>query len=169
MLSEWFRRLSNALGFAQTTSATSSSDLNVLSTQLSKPVSFSYEVEPSKVFGQVARPVAWVDFYSELDASWSSHKMLVDTGADLTLLPRYMAALLGLELDGAKLQPTLGFGGQQDIHLIEDVKVRLGSVERLIPVGVASTNKIPLLLGRQLFLETFVTRFEKDQRVVFEE
>lgn len=81
--------------------------------------------------------------------------MLVDTGADYTLLPRFLAFSLGISL----IKETVFF---YDKELL----VRLGSWEKKIPLGFLDTDFIPPLLGRYHFFETFRTMFD-NQKLTF--
>lgn len=96
--------------------------------------------------------------------------MIVDTGADYTLLPRFLAEVLGINLvEDCRIFTTRGVGGKSKVYLAKSkIKVRLGEFTREIPVGFLATDYIPPLLGRQEFFETFRVVFEKFQ-VHFEE
>lgn len=117
--------------------------------------------------GELYRPLVSVNFWSEPDRDWQQVSMIVDTGADYTLLPTYMARFLGLNLNAGQELETVGIGGKQKVWLIEDVSVKLGSFQRQIPVGIVS-GKVPPLMGRFGFFETFTTTFDKNRLVRFE-
>jgi len=82
--------------------------------------------------------------------------MLVDSGADYTLLPHVYAAHLGIQLDSeSHAFDTMGIGGSERVFLLRHWPMRLGLWERKIPLGFLTRNDIPPLLGRQTCLETF--------------
>jgi hypothetical protein len=86
--------------------------------------------------------------------------MLVDTGADYTLLARAYAALLGVDLRRqCRRVATAGVGGTEIVHLLPRVRMRLGPWSRVIPVGFLDRNDVPPLLGRTRCLDTFDVRF----------
>ena len=94
--------------------------------------------------------------------------MIVDTGADYTLLPRYLADDLRVNLETeCKIFNTYGVGGGERVYFLPKMKVKLGEWERRIPVGFLERNEIPPLMGRQLFLETFETLFSSNHIVSF--
>lgn len=94
--------------------------------------------------------------------------MIVDTGADYTILPAYLAPELGIHLRRtARKFETSGIGGRETVWLVRRIRVRLGTWERNIPVGFLERNDVPPLLGRHEFLETFETRFRKKRDVLF--
>jgi hypothetical protein len=86
--------------------------------------------------------------------------MLVDTGADYTLLPRTYAAVLGISLrTQCRRVMTAGIGGTERVYLLPRLQARLGSWTRRIPVGFLDRDDVPPLLGRIRCLDTFDVRF----------
>ena len=112
--------------------------------------------------------MAQVFFWSEKEKHWSEIWMIVDTGADYTLLPRYLAADLGVNLEkDCKVFSTQGIGGNERVYFLPKIKVKLGKWERVIPIGFLERNEIPPLMGRHLFLETFEALFSVNHSVTF--
>ncbi len=132
-------------------------------------VKFPFENVGKSFFGQIFRPVAKVSLKSIKINVWAETWMVVDTGADFTILPRYLTADLGISLENDCVKDTtFGVGGQQSIYLYKKkIKAKLGEIERDIPVAFFDTNEAPALLGRLGFLETFDTEFLKSHVVVF--
>lgn len=95
--------------------------------------------------------------------------MTVDTGADFTILPRYLADELGISLEEDCLKnQTFGVGGERVIYLCKPkIKAKIGPHERQIPLAFFDSNEIPALMGRLGFLETFDTSFLKNHTLVF--
>lgn len=89
-----------------------------------------------------------------------SPRMIVDTGADYTLLPFSAAEELGINLR-KECQPfkTTGIGGEETVYLLKKGKMRLGDWERNIPIGFLIQEDIPPLLGRESCLNDFDVRF----------
>lgn len=82
--------------------------------------------------------------------------MLVDTGADYTLLPHVYASHLGIRLDrDGHAFDTMGIGGSERVYLVRRWPMQLGPWRREIPLGFLTRNDIPPLLGRQACLEVF--------------
>lgn len=132
-------------------------------------LSFKFRREKSVLFGEIYRPVAQVFFWSAKKNKWRAVWMIVDTGADYTLLPRYLARGLGIDLEReGKAYSTSGIGGGEKVYLLkEGWRVKLGRWEQKIPVGFLERDEIPPLLGRQDFLEKFDTLFSKKHTVSF--
>lgn len=132
-------------------------------------VKFSFEDAGRSYFGRVFRPIAKVSIQSPKSALWADTWMVVDTGADFTILPRYLSKDLEISLERDCVKDvTAGVGGQRTIYLVKSkIKARIGSLERMIPLAFIDTNEVPALLGRLGFLETFDTEFLKSHVVAF--
>lgn len=97
--------------------------------------------------------------------------MVVDTGADFTILPKYVSKDLKISLEkDCIVDSTKGVGGEVEIYLLkEKIKAKIGNVVRKIPIAFFSSDEVPALLGRLGFLETFDTQFLKSYVTVFKE
>jgi hypothetical protein len=125
-------------------------------------VSFPFKEEISFIFGNIKRPIATVDFYNVKQDEWRSVAMIVDSGADFTLLPYYISTGLNIDLDkDTKKTYTKGVGGTQIVYLTKKpLQIKIGQYKRLITVAFLDNNNIPPLLGRYSFMETFKVTFE---------
>jgi len=129
---------------------------------------FPYKKEKSPILGTIYRPMAQVFLWSEKGKYWSEIWMIVDTGADYTLLPRFLAEDLKIDLEKeCKVFSTQGVGGSERVYFLPKIKVKLGKWERIIPIGFLERNEIPPLMGHHLFLETFESLFSSDHKVSF--
>ena len=125
-------------------------------------LTFEFEKVSSPIFGTVYRPVAWVEFWSKTQRQWIGIWMVVDSGADYSLLPGYMSGYLGINLlNDCKGFSTFGIGGKENVFLLEKAKIKLGTWEITAPVGFLERDTVPPLLGRQGFMEKFATLFFK--------
>lgn len=126
-------------------------------------ISFPFKEEASSIFGKVHRPIAEVYFKHKSRNLWRHITMIVDTGADYTLLPYFLADPLGVNLiTDCRLINTQGVGGSSKVYLFKrKIKLRLGEYTKEVPVGFLANDYIPPLLGRQEFLESFRVIFEK--------
>ena len=59
-------------------------------------VEFAYRKEKSGFLGEILRPVAQLEVRAEM-SEWFPVIMYIDSGADITLVPRNFGALLGLD------------------------------------------------------------------------
>ena len=123
-------------------------------------IKFPFEIKSSGIFGPVTRPVAKVDVWSKFSNNWVEIIMLVDSGADYSLLPKFYAEDLGINLEkDCKPYSTFGVGGSETVYVLKNLKVKLGKWKFKIPVGFLERDNIPPLLGRQSFLEDFKVIF----------
>lgn len=128
-----------------------------------KKVDFLYETKKSIIFKQIKRPIATVDFWSDRFKKWISYNMIVDTGADYTILPSSDAIDLGVDLEKeCQTFETRGVGGTETVYFLKrKIKIKIGDFVRKIPVGFLSRDDIPELLGRQECLNKFKLLFSK--------
>lgn len=132
-------------------------------------VKFRFEDGGKGIFGHIYRPIAKVTFKSpHVDKSvdiW----MVVDTGADYTIVPHHFSEKLRISLEKDCVKDiTFGVGGEQTIYFCKKkIRAHIGSFERDIPLAFFDSNEVPALLGRLGFLETFNTEFLKSHLVVF--
>lgn len=125
-------------------------------------ISFPYKEEPSHIFGKVKRPVASVSIWSAQRHRWLTYTMIIDTGADYTILP-YSAIddlKIDLEKDAFSLR-TFGIGGSETVYLLKGCKIKIDRYEMVIPVGFLARDDIPPLLGRQSCLDNFNVLFSR--------
>ena len=134
-------------------------------------ISFDYEYNGEDVFGKIYRPVAKVKFFSPVVNKQVEVWMIVDTGADHSILPRHLSEKLRISLEKDCIKEfTFGIGGSKNIYFCKKkIKVKLGNAERKVPIAFLDSNEVPALLGRLGFLETFDTQFLKSRKVVFRE
>lgn len=119
-----------------------------------KKISFPFEEETSPLFGKIYWPAAQIKIWSFREGIWGDIVALVDSGADYTLLPKYLARFAGVDLKrDCEVHPTAGIGGSEKVHLFRKMPVKIGNWQRKIPVGFMSHDEIPPLLGRQDCLE----------------
>jgi len=128
------------------------------------PLKFRHKAVPSALFGVVYRLIADVLVRTKDKGDWVSVSMIIDTGADYTIMPKRYAPLLGIDVNVDCMEHrTQGIGGSETVYLCRDITVRLGRWERHIPLGFLDRDDIPPLLGRQDFLETFRAIFERHE------
>ena len=132
-------------------------------------VKFPYENNGKGPFGQIFRPIAKVTFKSIKLPVFVDVWMIVDTGADYSILPRLFSQKLRISLERDCIKDvTHGVGGEQVVYFVkEKIEARIGKFNRKVPIAFFDSNEVPALLGRLGFLETFNTVFRKSHEVVF--
>lgn len=73
---------------------------------------------------------------------------VVDTGADITTLPKYLASELGIDLSKLERGSSQGIGEGRIQTWETKIKIIIGNVDLKIRCSFVSSNKIPPLLGK---------------------
>lgn len=132
-------------------------------------VKFEYKLEGESFFGKIFRPIAEVSIKSPDLEIWTKVVMIVDTGADFSILPNHFAYDFRIDVEKDCIKSTTaGVGGEQSILLCKyPLKAKLENLERNIPIAFFDNDEVPALLGRLGFIETFNVEFLKTHIVVF--
>ena len=118
--------------------------------------------------GIIYRPyIDPVWLFSQKRKDWIFSRMIVDTGADYTLLPRKYAIDLGIDLiKDCLVETTLGIGGSETVYLYKNLKIKIGNIKQIIPVGFLERDDVPPLLGRLKCLENLELIFKSRQTIL---
>lgn len=129
-------------------------------------IEFSFKKENSRIFGLIPRPVARIIL---INGKIEVPEMVyVDSGADITLIPRSVGELLNFKVEADdKIEEIKGIGERGIPIVIKKVKIKIG--EKLIDARVAWSlvEEVPLLLGRVDIFKLFDITFEKERKTVF--
>ena len=94
---------------------------------------------------------------------------LIDSGADISAMPKDVAEILGLDLSGERT-PAFGIGGKVDsIQTTVTITIEKGHEHYAfqIPVKVILGDyDFPILLGRAGFFDKFIISFDQAQEKV---
>lgn len=130
-------------------------------------IAFRYRKEYSKLFGTVYRPVAEV-YFRDADGRDLISFMYVDSGADITLLPRELGENLGLTIEEEQIQEISGVGGGSIPVIIKTIEMRIGEHAMNARVAWSLEEDVPSLLGRMdVFNDTRIS-FIHNEKVTFE-
>ncbi len=124
---------------------------------------FKYRKEFSKTLGVIYRPVAEVIFIN-------GNKEVrdfpyVDSGADITLIPRSVGELLGFEVGSEEINEMGGIGGSKVPTILKTLKMRIGEFEFPIKIAWALVEDVPPLLGRVDVFDKFEVRFRQKEKI----
>ena len=94
--------------------------------------------------------------------------MYIDSGADISLVPRNFGSLLNLDLT-ENLGQIRGIGEAIVPLSLQDVKLRIEKHKIRIKIAVALINEVPYVLGRYDFFKLFKISFQEyENKVVME-
>lgn len=104
--------------------------------------------------GKIFRPYLHIFLYSKARRAWQPVEILVDTGADYTLLPKTYAQVLGIIFEtDCRPEITVGVGGKETVYQYKKLPVKVGSWKTNVPVGFLNRDDFPPVLGRLNCLE----------------
>lgn len=112
-----------------------------------KEIAFDWEYELVYGLGNIFRPYVPIQLKTK-EAGWKHFDFIVDTGADITMLPYYMAEILGVDLEKAQQDEFTGIGGHKVNSWKTTIQIKIVNWEFKIRAAFTSDNLTPLLLGR---------------------
>ncbi len=94
-------------------------------------------------------------------------EMIVDSGADITLIPRSLGEFLGFSL-GKKneIREIRGIGEGTIPYVINILNMKIGEYIIHSRLGVALIEEIPLILGRLDIFDHFNIEFKQKERII---
>jgi len=121
---------------------------------------FPWRQEYSRLVGVIYRPVIEILLESQ-GKEWIPVECYVDSGADVSLFPRYIGEdLLGLMVEEGVSSQPMGIAGQTVNAWIHKVSVKLGEERFESRIAFAETNLVPSLIGRTDFFDRFTVVFD---------
>lgn len=124
--------------------------------------SFHFPYKKAKIdIGIVPYPVILVSIYTK--KSFIRRVFIVDTGADVTTLPKFMARELDLNLKDFEIGRSRGIGKKVVKTWETRIKIKIGSEIFSVRCSFVSSNKIPPLLGKIDVFNRFNFYFDNDK------
>ncbi len=97
-------------------------------------------------------------------------EFILDSGADYTMVPRHMAAKVGVDLAAARKLRIKGIEGSGVAAGMAQMTVRIGPHDVELPCLFSFGERVPFLLGRMGFFSRFNVTFDNRRRkIVLEE
>lgn len=128
---------------------------------------FSYKDEKSDVFGNIKRPRIEIEIFSSKKDRWVwLDEVLVDTGADFCVLPRFLGNILVKDITKGRYVEIKGVvPGVKLIAYLHTQRIKLGELEFIAPVAIADSDDVPAIFGRIKSLDLFDADFLKGKIV----
>jgi len=132
------------------------------------PVKYPYLEKRSKILGRVKRPLVPIEI--EGKGRWIPvDEVLVDTGADISLLPRSIGELAVGDIAKGKYVEIKGVVPSAVlVAFVHNMRLRVAGRVFETKVGIADSNDIPPILGRFKSLDLFGVEFRKGREMTFE-
>ena len=127
-------------------------------------ITFDFREEHSRLFGKIKRPVVPV-IMSNGDKQ-EAGTFYVDSGADISLIPRTTGKRLGFTIEKEDIREVKGIGERGIPILIRKLKLQIGDKEINAEVAWSLVEEVPLLLGRKDVFDNFEITF-KDNKTIF--
>src|SRR3989338_10155421 len=121
-------------------------------------VEFPYKREKSNLFGTVYRPIVAVHFIDR--NSEIIQLMYIDSGADITLIPKSIGELLGFD-ESDEVKEIFSVSGHKISVIIENAKMKIGRHQFNARVAWSLHENVPLLLGRLDVFDKFIITFDE--------
>jgi predicted aspartyl protease len=124
---------------------------------------FAWRKDLSQAFGTITRPVASVYIKAD-DGQWHALTMLIDSGADASVMSRSFGELFGHNIKKGRKVPMKGFGEQVVIAYVHTMEIKIGEHVVKADVLVADSNKVPNVLGRKDVFDLFEIQFKNTSK-----
>lgn len=130
---------------------------------------FEYIETDSRIFGKIYKPLVYIEIFSEKHDIWCGiDKVLVDTGADISIIPKNMGELIVNTIESGRKAIIKGVtAGELSIH-IHKLRIKVAGKEFESPVAIADTDDVPSVLGRFEALDIFNAEFTKGKELSIE-
>ena len=122
-------------------------------------IEFQFKKVYSKRLGEVLKPIISVTIIGAKESA--DVFMLLDSGADLSLIPYSVGEAIGLELNMENRGEVQGIGEGSIPYLLSQVRIKIGEVETSIRIGWALIEEVPLILGRLDVFKQFSVDFRE--------
>ena len=130
---------------------------------------FPYTEKESRIFGRILKPIIYIEIFSEKYNLWCGiDDVLVDTGADITLIPRNIGDGLVNNISAGIKASIKGITPFESSVYIHNLKLRVANKEFETKVAIADSDEVPAVLGRFEALDLFKAEFVKGREFVLE-
>ena len=131
-------------------------------------IEFPFEKRYSERLGQILKPIIPVSIIGPKRSV--NLFMLVDSGADISLLPYSVGETIGLELDIANRSEIHGIGEGSVPYILSHSGLIIGDIEISIRIGWALIEEVPFILGRLDLFQNFSIEFrEFENRIILKQ
>ncbi len=127
-------------------------------------IEFPYKQCISQNIGVIWKPYAMVRVITN-ERNYRC-QMLIDSGADITLIPKKAGDYLGFEPDKEMIREIRGIGEGAVPYIIKTVQIEIGEYQIKGRIGWVLIEEVPFLLGRLDIFDQFDIKFDHLARKV---
>ena len=126
--------------------------------------------QKSNIFGAISRPLVTIKVYSNTKNVWIPvYDTLADTGADITLLPRYLGEMIVDDITTGKYAEIKGVAPNAVLAgFIHDAKIEVFRKEINTKVIIGDSDDVRPVLGRLNGLDLFDITFSKGEYILID-
>lgn len=122
-------------------------------------IKFPYETRYSENLGKIVTPLIPVTIIGKKEKI--NLLMLLDSGADISLIPYSVGEFLGLPLNMTNRSEVQGIGEGAVPYILNSVKLKIGDFEFDARIGWTLIEEIPFILGRLDVFQQFSIEFRE--------
>jgi hypothetical protein len=121
---------------------------------------YPWRKRETRHFGAMYRPSVDLQLLAK-DGKWLTLQCELDSGAVITLLPRSIAGVLGINLVDGRAIELSSVGGQKITAHVHSVQAKIGLFDHIsVPVAIADSDDVPHLLGWLGIFDTYRVDFD---------
>lgn len=126
---------------------------------------YEYRDGESRIFKKVKRPL--ISFEVKTKDGWLSlTDVLVDTGADISVLPKDIGErIIGDITKGKKFEIRGVVPDAKLVVFLHNLIFKIENKEFQLPIPIADSNDVPQILGRVKGLDLFNVEFLKGKKI----
>lgn len=129
---------------------------------------FQYIEKDSRAVGRILKPIIEIEIFSKDELWYGMDEVLVDTGADITLIPKDVGEELVHNIESGEKASIKGVSPIELTVYIHRLTIRVADREFETKVAIADSNEVPAVLGRFEALDLFNAEFVKGKEIILE-
>ncbi|MFQ5752913.1 MAG: aspartyl protease family protein [bacterium] len=122
-------------------------------------IEFQFEKRHTQRLGEIFKPIVPVTLIGPKRSL--NIFMLLDSGADLSLIPYSVGETIGLELDIEHRSEVQGIGEGSVSYILSEAKLKIENIEISARVAWALIEEVPFILGRLDVFQNFSVEFRE--------
>jgi len=129
---------------------------------------FQYIEKESRIVGRILKPIIEIEVLSKEDVWYGLDEILVDTGADITLIPKSVGEEIVDNIKSGEKASIRGISPLELTVYIHKLTIKVAGKEFEASVAIADSDEVPAVLGRFEALDIFDVKFENGKELTIE-